>query len=180
MRLKTIMLAVAAAATLAANAAPAQEDKPEPTPTQAAPQRDVRKDYNVDKQGVAIEGYDPVAYFDGKPAKGDASLTAKHNGVTYRFANEANRKKFEAAPDQYVPAYGGWCAYAMVDGDKVEVDPETFKIVDGRLFLYYNGFLGNTLKKWNKGNEAEQTGKADANWEKASGEKAPAKKDGAK
>lgn len=182
MDLPDLALAIAAAATLTVASAPlqAQEATPAPTPTQTVPARDARKDYNVDKEGVAIEGYDPVAYFDGAPAKGDKSITATHNGVTYRFASAANRAKFEASPDKYVPAYGGWCAYAMVEGDKVEVDPETFKIVDGRLFLYYNGLLGNTLKRWNKGNEGEQVRRADANWEKASGEKAPARKDGAK
>ncbi|MDX2176201.1 MAG: YHS domain-containing (seleno)protein [Candidatus Sumerlaeia bacterium] len=122
---------------------------------------------NVAKKGeLAISGYDPVSYFDGTPSKGSETITSWYDGATYRFANEGNRAKFAADPVAFAPAYGGWCAYAMVDGEKVDVDPKTYKISEGRLLLFYNGLLGNTLKKWNKADEADQLSKADANWDR--------------
>jgi len=85
---------------------------------------------------------------------------------SYRFASAANRDLFKASPARYQPQYGGWCAYAMgAKGEKVEVDPETFKIVDGKLYLFYNKFFNNTLKSWNK-DEAGLKTKADVNWVK--------------
>jgi YHS domain-containing protein len=116
---------------------------------------------------VAIQGYDPVAYFKQKKAvKGKKDFAVSHQGVTYYFANEADKAAFLKNPSGYEPQYGGWCAFAMGDyGEKVEVDPETFKIVDGKLYLFYNKFLNNTLKSWNK-DEAGLKKKADGNWEK--------------
>ena len=69
-------------------------------------------------------------------------------------------------PEKYEPAYGGWCAYAMGNSsEKVEVDPETFKIIGGKLYLFYNFYFNNTLKSWNK-NETGLKTKADGNWNK--------------
>lgn len=120
----------------------------------------------------AVGGFDVTTYFEGKPSEGSASITARYRGVTYAFASEQNRLKFDLDPERFIPAYGGWCAWAMVDGEKVDVDPETYKIVDGRLLFFYNGFLGNTLKKWNKGNEVELKEKADGQWVRLGGRKA--------
>lgn len=120
---------------------------------------------NVDKNHLAVQGYDVVAYFTGRPAKGDARFAATHGGHTYRFASDENRKAFVDAPDKYVPQYGGWCATAMAKGEKVEIDPKTFKVTNGRLFLFYNGFWGNALKDWNA-DETALTRKADAAWTK--------------
>ncbi len=122
--------------------------------------------FNLDGK-VAIQGYDPVAYFKQKKAvKGNASLAVSHQGVVYQFASEADKAAFLKNPSGYEPQYGGWCAFAMGDhGEKVEVDPETFKIVDGKLYLFYNRFLNNTLKSWNKEEPALKK-KADANWDK--------------
>lgn len=123
--------------------------------------------YNLDKTGLAIEGYDPVAYFLlKKPVEGKPEITAVVNGATYRFANTQNRDLFKMSPSKYEPQYGGWCAYAMgAKGEKVSVDPETFKVLDGKLFLFYNRFFNNTLKDWNK-DEASLKMKADKNWTK--------------
>jgi YHS domain-containing protein len=122
-----------------------------------------KKDFNL-SDGIAIKGYDPVAYFtQHKAVKGFAVLFA---GVTYYFSSTANKEEFKKNPVKYEPQYGGWCAYAMgKDGSKVEVDPETFKIIDGRLFLFYNQFFNNTLKSWNK-DEVNLHRNADANWQK--------------
>jgi YHS domain-containing protein len=108
-----------------------------------------RAHLNLDKQGIALSGFDPVSYYSGKPSKGSSALSASHGGATFLFASDDNRKAFQANPTKFLPAYGGWCAYAMADGKKVEVDPMTFKIKDGRLLLFYHSFLVNTLTKWN-------------------------------
>ena len=124
------------------------------------------KQYNLD-DGIAIRGYDPVAYFtQNKPTKGKKDFSYTWEGVGYHFANSADLETFRANPTKFEPQYGGWCAYAMGhDGSKVEIDPETFKIINGKLFLYYNRFFNNTLKAWNQ-NEQKLHSQADANWQK--------------
>ena len=123
--------------------------------------------FNLEK-GLAVQGYDVVAYFSGKPVKGNASIAAVYEGVRYHFANEANKEIFKKNAAKYEPQYGGWCAYAMgANGEKVEIDPETFKIVNGKLYLFYNKRFNNTLKTWNK-DEQSLKAKADVNWSKLS------------
>lgn len=124
------------------------------------------KQFNL-QNGVAISGYDPVAYFSQhKAIKGKADISETDKGVTYYFSSLNDKEEFKKNPSKYEPQYGGWCAYAMgKDGDKVEVDPETFKIVEGKLFLFYNKFFNNTLKSWNK-DEGKLHQQADANWTK--------------
>lgn len=121
-------------------------------------------EFNLDKR-AAIQGYDPVAYFTQKKAvKGKSSIATTYDGVIYYFSSQAHKGVFLENPSGYEPQYGGWCAYAMgASGEKVEVDPDTFKIIDGKLHLFYNAFFNNTLKSWNK-DEANLKKKADANW----------------
>jgi len=123
--------------------------------------------FNVASKQLGIKGYDPVAYFtEGKAKEGKASFTVSYQGINYYFESAANRDLFKANPAKYEPQYGGWCAYAMGnDGSKVEVDPETFKIVNGKLYLFYNKFFNNTKKSWDK-DEARLMKNADANWAK--------------
>ena len=124
-----------------------------------------KKNFNI-KKNVAIEGYDPVSYFDGKPAEGDSKFSVSVKGVTYLFSTATNANKFKATPEKYEPAYGGWCAYAMGEnGEKVKIDPDTYKIVDGKLYLFYNFWGNNTLKEWNK-SERILKSKADQNWKR--------------
>jgi YHS domain-containing protein len=117
--------------------------------------------------GIAISGYDPVAYFkENKAIKGKKELAVFDQGITYYFSSNENKDEFKKDPSKYQPQYGGWCAYAMgKDGSKVEIDPDTFKIIDGKLYLYYNKFFNNTLKSWNK-DESNLKTKADVNWKK--------------
>ncbi|SHF62306.1 YHS domain-containing protein [Flavobacterium fontis] len=124
------------------------------------------KEFNLENK-LALQGYDPVAYFVQKKAlKGKKEITATHEGVVYYFASQGNKDLFVKNPSAYEPQYGGWCAYAMgANGEKVEVDPQTFKIVNGKLFLFYNAYFNNTLKSWNK-DEANLNKKADASWKK--------------
>lgn len=116
---------------------------------------------------VAVQGYDPVGYFVvGKAVKGNKDIAISYGAVRYYFATMDNRETFRKNPSAYEPQYGGWCAYAMgADGSKVEIDPNTFKIINGKLYLFYNKFFNNTLKSWNK-NETVLKHHADANWEK--------------
>ena len=126
-----------------------------------------KKQYNLDNDGLAIKGYDPVAYFTANKAlEGKKEITLTTEGITYHFASVQDRDLFKSNPEKYQPQYGGWCAYAMGnDGSKVEVDPETFKIINGNLFLFYNRFFNNTLKTWNK-DEPKLHAQADVNWQK--------------
>jgi len=125
---------------------------------------------NVGDDRVGIKGFDPVSYFDGTPKEGDPKITFEHEGVIYRFANEANRDKFKVDPHHFAPACGGWCAWAFaVDKGKVDIDPKSYKITDGRLFLFYKGWRGDALKEWLK-DETANIPKADANWKKTAGE----------
>ena len=136
----------------------------------AAGAADARRHYNVDKQKLALQGYDPVAYFDGgKPRRGSTGITADVGGVTYRFESAEHRERFLAAPGNYEPAYGGWCATAMAKGKKVEIDPASFKITDGRLFLFYRDIITDARKPW-VNDEANQRSKADAHWKRIAGE----------
>lgn len=152
--MKTLVLAIATL-ILSTVAAQAQSN-----PT-------VRKQQFNLENGLAIQGYDPVAYFtQNKAIKGSAANAFTYKNITYRFATPANLKTFQENPEKYEPQYGGWCAYALgATGEKVEIDPETFKVKDGKLFLFYHTFINNTLPKWNK-DENNLHRKADASWSK--------------
>ncbi|WP_348823599.1 YHS domain-containing (seleno)protein [Flavobacterium aestuarii] len=123
-------------------------------------------EYNLENK-VAIQGYDPVSYFkQNKAVKGKKEISASYEGIIYQFSSASNKEIFSKNPASFEPQYGGWCAYAMGSaGEKVEINPETFKIIDGKLYLFYNAFFNNTLKSWNK-DENNLKAKADANWKK--------------
>ena len=120
--------------------------------------------FNLEKNS-AIQGYDPVAYFkQAKAIKGKKEIKVTHEGVVYFFSSVANKDLFIKSPTKFEPQYGGWCAYAMGNAnEKVAINPETFKIVNGKLYLFYNAYFNNTLKSWNKEESVLMT-KADANW----------------
>jgi len=125
-----------------------------------------KAEYNLNLQGIALDGYDLVSYFQGKPVKGSSAVSLNWQGNTYYFSNAQNLQAFKQHPDQYQLAYGGWCAYAMGEsGDLVEVNPLAYKIIDQTLYLFYKTDLVNTLKRWEK-NEASLKQSADANWAK--------------
>lgn len=125
-----------------------------------------------DKQGVALEGYDPVAYFtDGKPAKGDAKIEATFNGALYHFTSQANRETFEKDPTQFAPAYGGYCGYAVSIGKVRPANPLLWSIVDGQLIVQHTKGAVELWDKDVKGNKA----KADKFWPRLVEAKAGAK-----
>lgn len=116
---------------------------------------------NLDEHGVALGGYDPVAYFDsGKPTPGAPAISASYRGATYLFSTAAHRKTFLANPSKYVPEFGGFCATGTAFGEKVGVDPRTGKVVNGRLYLN-NG--PRALEVFNRDTPGI-IGKAQANW----------------
>ena len=112
-------------------------------------------------RGLAIEGYDPVAYFtDGKPVKGSDDFEHTWMNATWRFATAAHRDAFKKDPAKYAPQYGGYCAFGVSRGYAVGIDPEAWKVVDGKLYLNYNI---DVQKEWQK-NIPGHIRKADANW----------------
>ncbi|WP_109302324.1 YHS domain-containing (seleno)protein [Aquimarina sp. AU474] len=123
-------------------------------------------DYNTNK-GFVAEGYDVTEYFNNKAVKGDSKFTATHNNVKYKFATKANLEKFNSNPKKFMPQYGGYCSYAVATkADKVDIDPETFEINNGKLYLFYNSWGTNTHKKWKEEGAEKLKPKADVNWAK--------------
>ena len=109
----------------------------------------------VNEDGLAIGGYDVVAYFSNEAIKGKSNYSAKHNGVTYHFSSKENRDTFRENPEKYAPQFDGYCAWGVAAKDaKFPINPETFDIVDGKLYLFFNGpFDGqnfNTALLWNQ------------------------------
>jgi len=116
---------------------------------------------NVDKNGVGIKGYDPVAYFtDNKALKGNAQFQSSSNGVIYYFASAQNKGAFDANPAKYEPQFGGFCAWAASRGYTASIDPNAFQIVNGRLLLQYSLSVRKDFSEDTEGNLR----KADANW----------------
>ena len=116
---------------------------------------------NRNGKGIAIKGYDPVAYFkQGAPVKGTPQFAQQWMGATFLFANAENRDLFAASPEKYAPSYGGYCAYAVSEGHTANIDPEAWKIVDGKLYLNYSK---GVQKKWEKDQESRIM-RADKNW----------------
>ncbi|WP_378179283.1 YHS domain-containing (seleno)protein [Aquimarina sp. SS2-1] len=123
-------------------------------------------DYNV-KKGFVAEGYDVTEYFNNKAVKGESKFTVTHDNAKYKFASQANLERFKSNPEKFVPQYGGYCAYAIgAKAEKVDIDPETFEIRDGKLYLFYNSWGINTLTKWNEEGATALKNKADVNWQK--------------
>lgn len=111
--------------------------------------------------GVAIKGHDPVAYFESsRPVAGSPEITATYKGVGFRFASEANRARFLASPERYLPQYGGFCAYGAAGGYKADIDPAAWSIVDGKLYLNYSTRIRSS---WNR-DQLGYIAKADRQW----------------
>ena len=114
-------------------------------------------------KGVAVGGYDPVAYFtEGKAIVGKADITLSHAGATWRFASTANRDAFQADPAKYAPQFGGYCAWAVSQGYTAKGDPDAWSIVDGKLYLNYDRAV---RANWAK-NAGGNIRKGEANWPK--------------
>lgn len=120
--------------------------------------------YNT-KKGFAVEGYDVVSYFNDTATKGNKLFAATYEDVKYQFSSQNNLDTFLLDPTKYIPQYGGYCAYAVaVKSKKVSIDPETFEIRNGKLYLFYNSWGTNTLDSWKEQSPDDLLVKADKNW----------------
>ena len=120
--------------------------------------------------GVALHGYDPVAYFtSAEPQKGQAQYSYEYKGSKFLFANEANKRAFMQAPEKYAPQFGGYCAYGTSQGYKVSTQPDAFAIVKDKLYLNYNKKVQEIWQQDVPGNIE----RAEKNWPEVS--KAPQK-----
>ncbi len=116
---------------------------------------------NLDKNGVAIQGYDPVAFFaQNKPVKGRAEFESSYKGARYLFASADDKALFEANPAKYEPQFGGFCAYAASRGHTAPIKIEAWQIVNGRLLMQYDLGVKKDFNKDPQGNLQ----KADKNW----------------
>lgn len=120
--------------------------------------------WNSAKNGLLIDGYDVVSYFEGSAQKGTSRFQSTYNGAIFYFSSEKHKTAFDENPEKYVPEYGGYCAYAMgATAEKVSINPKTYKITDGKLYLFYNSLGTNTLTLWEE-DEVTLHQKADENW----------------
>ena len=125
-----------------------------------------QKNYYV-KKGAVAKGYDVVSYFSNKAEQGSKEFSTEYDGVAFYFSSKENLETFQKNPTQYLPQYGGFCAYAMgVNGSKVSINPETFEIRNGKLYLFYNRGTTNTLSLWTQEGAEQLKEKADKNWAK--------------
>lgn len=130
----------------------------------SGPEDPFTKHFNQTK-GVAVHGYDVVSYFKGTPVQGNKKFASEHRGVTFYFANQANVDAFDTNPENYIPAYGGWCATAMgMMNQKLDVNPTSFLIQNGQLFLFSTS-MGPAKDQW-VANLPGVKQNADANWAK--------------
>ena len=127
-------------------------------------------DYH-EQDGFMTGGYDVVAYFDGSVKKGKTEHKLAHEGANYKFSSAKNLATFQANPAKYKPQFGGWCAYAMANEQKVEIDPESYEIRDGKLYLFYKSYFSSAFKKWKAEGPATLAVKAGVYWEQVKYEK---------
>ncbi len=128
---------------------------------------------NLSDGGLALDGYDPVSYFDSGPVRGQPELTASHDGIRYRFASRANRERFLADPERYLPRYGGWCAYGLgmdeaemgVAPERYPVDPESYEISGGELYLFYRSAVIDGRELWRRDPERFRQ-RAEETWQR--------------
>lgn len=122
---------------------------------------------NLNSNGYIADGYDVTEYFNGNAIEGKTAYSAGYDGAWYKFATEENKAKFEANPEMYEPQYGGYCAYAVGEnGNKININPESFIVDNDKLYLFYDTVLSDTKQKWQESDTAELKQKADAIWPK--------------
>lgn len=131
---------------------------------------DAPKEQTYAVDGIALDGFDPVAYFEQGEAKvGTENTLSTYEGLTYQFSSTKNKNLFDESPEKYLPEYGGWCAYAIAEAaTKMQPDPTMWKIQDGKLLLFYDDWktaLTGSLKEEWETDEEGYLNKADQNWE---------------
>ncbi len=118
---------------------------------------------NLNEAGVAIQGYDPVSYFLNQPKQGNEKISSVYDGAVYYFSSESNKVIFETTPQQYIPQYGGFCAVAVSEGKTFPINPNSYVVENEKLYLFYNGQLGNTKTQWEEDKTVRQQN-ADKHW----------------
>jgi YHS domain-containing protein len=104
--------------------------------------------WGYEPSGVAVRGYDTVAYFtQGKPVEGKEAFATEWQGAEWRFASQEHLDLFNASPEKYAPQFGGYCAYGVAVGNLVKIEADLWDIVDGKLYLNYDEDL---QAKWRK------------------------------
>lgn len=112
--------------------------------------------------GIAINGFDPVAYFEQDVAvKGNPEISFEWKGATWRFSSVENRNKFTASPKHYAPQYGGYCAYAMAEGKVAKSDSRAWTVIDGKLYLNHSIYI---RKVWRRGAKRHYIRDANREW----------------
>ena len=125
-------------------------------------------EYNL-QGNIGLKGYDPVSYWQeggSQPRIGDSSIFLDYEGVRYFFSSENNKDLFELIPEKYEPTYGGWCAWAMANGSKVDINPEIYTLSGNRIHF----FVGNRPKRNFERDIQKYEALADKNWKNFSGE----------
>jgi YHS domain-containing protein len=116
---------------------------------------------NLDKSGVAIQGYDPVAFFtEHKPVMGKPEFTSRADGATYQFVSKEHKELFDKEPAKYEPLFGGYCAYGVSRDKLAPVEVDAYQIIDGKLYMQYNKSIRDSFNEDQKGN----LNKANQNW----------------
>lgn len=116
---------------------------------------------NSSRSGVALDGYDVVAYYvENKAVEGEADYSTEWNGAQWHFSSDENLQLFIADPESYAPEYGGYCAYAASQNGIAPIDPQAFTVVDDKLYLNYDKTIRT---RWNN-KQAEYIEAADTNW----------------
>lgn len=122
--------------------------------------------YNT-KKGAIANGYDVVAYFSKQVIKGNKKIIADYDGVSFQFSSQKNLALFNKNPTKYIPQYGGFCAYAIgKTAERVSINPKTYEIRNGKLYLFYNSWGTNTFELWTKEGAEELKKQANKNWAK--------------
>lgn len=123
------------------------------------------KPLNIDDSNVALQGYSPVSYIeDGEARRGSPEHKVEHNDVVYYLTDDSQVEQFQRDPGRYKPAFGGWCAFGMSVGKRFRIDPEKFKIVDGRLLVFLNDLETDARSLWEAGEDDDLMEKAASTW----------------
>ncbi len=125
---------------------------------------------NVNGSGFMADGYDVTEYFNNNAVKGNPNYTTTYDGSKYKFVSQANLDTFKANPEKYEPQYNGYCAYAIgAQNKKIGINPESYEIRDGKLYLFYDTVFADTKKKWEEEGPEKIQQQADENWKTLKG-----------
>lgn len=121
--------------------------------------------YSTDDSMIGLEGYSPVSYIEnGKAQLGKKEYKVTYDGISYYLLNNKQVRMFKANPSKYKPQYGGWCAFAVSLGGKYRPEPKSFRVVNGKLYMFTINPEGDFVKVWEKEGKDNHIAQADKNW----------------